>query len=82
MKKLFLACRSFAHYDNRCNMASVTISLPLPVLPQGWTAEKDFKPIGHLSLANDRNIEPVGHHFLAHARRVRAILAPLSCYLC
>jgi DnaJ family protein C protein 2 len=53
-------------------MASVTISLPLPVLPQGWTAEKDFKPIGQLSHANDRNIEPVGHHFLAHARRVRS----------
>ncbi|KAF1959693.1 zuotin [Byssothecium circinans] len=52
-------------------MAAVQISLPLPVLPQGWTAEKDFKPIGHLSAANDRNIEPVGHHFLAHARRKR-----------
>ncbi|CAI6340004.1 unnamed protein product [Periconia digitata] len=52
-------------------MATVQVSLPLPVLPEGWTAEKDFKPIGSLSAANDRNIEPVGHHFLAHARRKR-----------
>lgn len=52
-------------------MSNVEISLPLPVLPEGWAAEKDFKPIGQLSEANDRNIEPVGPHFLAHARRVR-----------
>ncbi|KAH7139228.1 DnaJ domain-containing protein [Dendryphion nanum] len=52
-------------------MAAVQINLPLPVLPQGWVAEKDYKPIGHLSSATDRNIEPVGPHFLAHARRKR-----------
>ncbi|PSN71871.1 zuotin [Corynespora cassiicola Philippines] len=52
-------------------MAQVQISLPLPVLPEGWAGEKDFKPVGHLSHATDRNIEPVGPHFLAHARRKR-----------
>ncbi|KAF9740101.1 hypothetical protein PMIN06_003725 [Paraphaeosphaeria minitans] len=51
--------------------AQVQINLPLPVLPAGWTAEKDFKPVGSLSNATDRNIEPVGPHFLAHARRKR-----------
>jgi len=51
-------------------MAAVQVSLPLPVLPQGWSGEKDFKPIGELSHATQRNIEPVGPHFLAHARRV------------
>ena len=53
-----------------CAMANVDISLPLPVLPEGWAGEKDFKAIGQLSEANDRNIEPVGPHFLAYARRV------------
>ena len=52
------------------NMAAVQVSLPLPVLPQGWSEERDFKPIGQLSSATQRNIEPVGPHFLAHARRV------------
>lgn len=51
-------------------MATVRVSLPLPVLPQGWSGEKDFKSIGELSSAIQRNIEPVGPHFLAHARRV------------
>jgi hypothetical protein len=51
-------------------MANVEISLPLPVLPEGWAGEKDFKAIGQLSDANDRKIEPVGPHFLAYARRV------------
>jgi hypothetical protein len=51
-------------------MANVEIALPLPVLPEGWAGEKDFKAIGQLSESNDRNIEPVGPHFLAHARRV------------
>ncbi len=51
-------------------MAAVQVLLPLPVLPQGWTGEKGFKPIGELSSATQRNIEPVGPHFLAHARRV------------
>jgi hypothetical protein len=47
-----------------------TVSLPLPVLPEGWSAEKDFKALGTLTPAIQRNIEPVGPHFLAHARRV------------
>jgi hypothetical protein len=51
--------------------ANVEIALPLPVLPEGWAGEKDFKSVGQLSAATDRNIEPVGHHFLAYARRVR-----------
>ena len=51
-------------------MAAVQVSLPLPVLPEGWSAEKDFKPVGTLSSATQRNLEPVGPHFLAHARRV------------
>jgi DnaJ family protein C protein 2 len=51
--------------------ANVEISVPLPVLPEGWAGEKDFKSVGQLSAATDRNIEPVGHHFLAYARRVR-----------
>ncbi|KAF2743094.1 DnaJ-domain-containing protein [Sporormia fimetaria CBS 119925] len=52
-------------------MDVVQINLPLPILSEGWAAEKDFQPIGHLSRAIDRNIEPVGPHFLAHARRKR-----------
>ncbi|KAF2280282.1 zuotin [Westerdykella ornata] len=52
-------------------MDTVQIALPLPVLPEGWAGEKDFKAIGSLSQATDRNIEPVGPHFLAHARRKR-----------
>lgn len=54
-------------------MATAQISLPLPVLPTGWTAEKDFKALGTLSPPNQRNIEPVGPHFLAHARRVSTL---------
>ncbi|CAM1501551.1 Fc.00g035350.m01.CDS01 [Cosmosporella sp. VM-42] len=46
-------------------------TLPIPALPEGWTAEKDFKAIGQLSNAVLRSIEPVGPHFLAHARRAR-----------
>lgn len=53
-------------------MASVTqVDLPLPGLPEGWNADKDFKAIGQLSSATQRSIEPVGPHFLAHARRAR-----------
>ncbi|TKA78255.1 hypothetical protein B0A49_02621 [Cryomyces minteri] len=52
-------------------MSTAQVSLPLPVLPEGWSAEKDFKAIGSLSTATQRNIEPVGPHFLAHARRKR-----------
>jgi DnaJ family protein C protein 2 len=54
--------------------STVEISLPLPVLPEGWAGEKDFKSVGQLSAATDRNIEPVGPHFLAYARRVRALM--------
>ena len=50
---------------------STEVHLPLPVLPQGWTSEKDFKAIGTVSKATQRSIEPVGPHFLAHARRAR-----------
>ncbi|KAJ6788957.1 hypothetical protein PWT90_04194 [Aphanocladium album] len=53
-------------------MASITpVELPLPVLSEGWSADKDFKAIGKLSGATQRTIEPVGPHFLAHARRAR-----------
>jgi hypothetical protein len=54
--------------------ATVEISLPLPVLPEGWAGEKDFKSVGQLNQATDRNIEPVGPHFLAYARRVRHLI--------
>jgi len=46
-------------------------SLPLPILPEGWIGEKDFKALGSLSAPTQRSIEPVGPHFLAHARRAR-----------
>ncbi|KAK2735833.1 hypothetical protein FQN57_001110 [Myotisia sp. PD_48] len=52
-------------------MATGTVHLPLPRLPEGWTGEKDFKAIGVLSSPSQRNVEPVGPHFLAHARRKR-----------
>ncbi|KAF7188715.1 Zuotin [Pseudocercospora fuligena] len=52
-------------------MAAIQLSVALPTLPEGWTAEKDFKPVGHLSEPTQRAIEPVGPHFLAHARRKR-----------
>ncbi|KAL8949325.1 MAG: hypothetical protein Q9222_004550, partial [Ikaeria aurantiellina] len=52
-------------------MAAAQISLPLPVLPEGWSAPNDFKALGSLSAPNQRNLEPVGPHFLAHARRKR-----------
>jgi len=55
---------------NTNTMAAIQVQLPLPVLPEGWSAEKDFKAIGTLSSATQRTIEPVGPHFLAHARRV------------
>jgi len=53
-------------------MATV-VALPLPALPSGWSAEKDFKVVGKITkdLATQRTIEPVGPHFLAHARRAR-----------
>ncbi|KAJ5985712.1 hypothetical protein N7499_007997 [Penicillium canescens] len=53
-------------------MASVqVVNATLPTLPEGWTGEKDFKIVGALSGATQRNVEPVGPHFLAHARRKR-----------
>ena len=52
------------------SMATTQISLPLPVLPEGWTGEKNFRALGSVSQPTQRNIEPVGPHFLAHARRV------------
>ncbi|KAF2431212.1 DnaJ-domain-containing protein [Tothia fuscella] len=52
-------------------MATAQIQLPLPVLPTGWSAEKDFKSVNSLSTPVHREIEPVGPHFLAHARRKR-----------
>lgn len=52
-------------------MATAKAGLPLPVLPEGWTVDKDFKAIGKLSPTVQREIEPVGPHFLAHARRKR-----------
>ena len=52
-------------------MAAKVARLPLPVLPVGWSAEKDFKVVNSLSQAVQREIEPVGPHFLAHARRKR-----------
>ena len=52
-------------------MASAkVVNVTLPSLPSGWSADKDFKPVGALSAATKRNVEPVGPHFLAHARRV------------
>jgi hypothetical protein len=47
------------------------VNLPLPVLPEASSGEKDFRSIGKLSAATQRSIEPVGPHFLAHARRAR-----------
>lgn len=52
-------------------MATIQIKATLPSLPDGWSAEKDFKPIAALSQPTSRAIEPVGPHFLAHARRKR-----------
>jgi hypothetical protein len=52
-------------------MENIQVSIPLPVLPAGWSAENGFKALSTLSPAIQRNIEPVGPHFLAHARRKR-----------
>ncbi|RAL11815.1 putative ribosome associated DnaJ chaperone Zuotin [Aspergillus homomorphus CBS 101889] len=53
-------------------MTSVqTFNVALPALPSGWSAEKDFKAVGTLSGATQRNLEAVGPFFLAHARRKR-----------
>ena len=64
--------QSIAQLSPPGNMAiSTEVTLPLPVLPEGWVADKDFKVVGSLSPATQRSIEPVGPHFLAHARRAR-----------
>ena len=61
----------FVPHHNNFAMASVqVVNVNLPSLPSGWSADKDFKAVGALSGATQRNIEPVGPHFLAHARRV------------
>ncbi|KAK4144975.1 DnaJ domain-containing protein [Dichotomopilus funicola] len=55
-------------------MEATVIPLPLPVLPEGWEAENNFKAIGKItqeSAATQRTLEPVGPYFLAHARRAR-----------
>ncbi|KAE8377378.1 zuotin [Aspergillus bertholletiae] len=53
-------------------MTSVqVVNVSLPALSEGWSAEKDFKAVGTLSAATQRNLEAVGPHFLAHARRKR-----------
>jgi hypothetical protein len=70
LENLFAPCPH--HPATTATMANVEINLPLPVLPEGWAGEKDFKPVGSLSKTNDRKIEPVGPHFLAYARRVRS----------
>ncbi|KAF1826693.1 DnaJ-domain-containing protein [Dissoconium aciculare CBS 342.82] len=50
-------------------MATLQLTATLPTLPSGWSADKDFKAVGHLSAPVSRPIEPVGPHYLAHARR-------------
>lgn len=53
-------------------MSSATVvEKSLLPLAEGWTAEKDFKPVGKITSNTQRTIEPVGPHFLAHARRAR-----------
>ena len=53
-------------------MATATlVAQPLPALPSGWSADKDFKAIGKVTAATQRSLEPIGPHFLAHARRAR-----------
>lgn len=68
------AKKSHIHRELHHNIApmasSQTVNVSLPSLPAGWSEEKDFKAVGSLSPATQRNIEPVGPHFLAHARRV------------
>ena len=51
-------------------MARAMESLSLPSLPADWQGENNFRTVGKLSPATQRNIEPVGASFLAEARRV------------
>lgn len=65
------------HIQDNCfdldKMTTVqVVNVSLPALSEGWSAEKDFKAVGTLSGATQRNLEAVGPHFLAHARRVCA----------
>jgi len=65
-------CSLVAFYKTHVEIMEATqISLPLPVLPAGWSADHDFKSLNGISGAIQRNIEPVGPHFLAYARRKR-----------
>ena len=72
---VFAPARPFQHRSSKpspeIKMATTLVSLPLPALPEGWAADKDFKPVGKVSGATQRTIEPIGPHFLAHARRAR-----------
>jgi len=61
-------------------MAAAVDSTALPSIPTGWDGENNFKTLGKLSPATQRNIEPVGAHFLAEARRVGQSLDSLTAY--
>lgn len=52
-------------------MQPTTVTMPLPVLPQDWTAENNVKVVGKLSQGVERSVEPVGPSFLRHAQRIR-----------
>lgn len=52
-------------------VTSAIVTRRLPSLQQGWSTEKDFRPISKPTGATQRTIEPVGPHFLSHARRAR-----------
>lgn len=62
-------------------VAVQTFNATLPVVPGGWSAEKDFKSVGALTSATQRNLEPVGPYFLAHARRVCPFSLSTSYYV-
>ena len=57
-------------FDSTTMSTPQVVNVTLPALPQGWSADKDFKAVGTLSAGTQRTVEPVGPHFLAHARRV------------
>jgi hypothetical protein len=68
----FYKFREHTNIYQIAKMAAAKVhTFPLPILTEGWTAEKDFKSIGGLSKPIQREVEPVGPHFLAHARRKR-----------
>lgn len=52
-------------------MQPTTVAMPLPVLPQDWTAENNVKVVGKLTQGVERSVEPVGPSFLRHAQRIR-----------